>query len=187
MWVTWPASIVRSPISNVAGRQRAAAELLEEHVAGEEGVESGAKVSRAEQRGRLAVLLELDEVPQRDEVDVVVGVEVADDDGSQRFGRPMSRHGRERALAEIQRDGGLAVLDQVARRSPTRQRGVGGRRADDDQLHAVTTTGQLGDWPAASVSVPNARGRLEGGSVPDDAPHGPRISQTVRMPAADEG
>ncbi len=74
-------------------------------------------------------------VPQRDEIDEVVRMEMADEDCREVARLELSHEARERALAQIEQDRGRAGADQVGGASRSGSIRVGGTRPQDGQLH----------------------------------------------------
>jgi hypothetical protein len=61
-------------------------------------------------RGVVAVV---EQVAKRDQVDMVIAVHVTDHEGSDGRGLAMREERRERALAQIQQDGGTVTLEKI--------------------------------------------------------------------------
>ena len=141
--------------------------------------QSRPQLGRRIQRRSIAAVLIAHPMAQRDQVDVVVGVQVADADGGEVGRRAVLPEVRERALAKVEQDRRRGVLDEVARRGVTGPSSPGRRTADDGQPHCHTSS--IRSTSSASESTTRVP---RGGSAVWMTPHGPRRSQTGRMPAA---
>jgi hypothetical protein len=74
-------------------------------------------------------------VAERDQVDEVVGVQVADDDRLERAGLQAPGDPGEAALSEVEADRRPIVLDHVRARRRAGSIGVGGAGAGDEEVH----------------------------------------------------
>ena len=83
------------------------------------------------------VELVLQVMAQRDEIDVVIGVHVADDHGSDGRRFAISEQRTQGTLAQVQHQRLSAELDEVGRGRSTRALGPRGRGAEDREPHAL--------------------------------------------------
>ena len=74
-------------------------------------------------------------MPQRDEVDEMVGMEMADDDGVEQARVEQPGEPRERALAEIEQETRFPGAEQVGRPGRAEPVRVGGTCPDDVEPH----------------------------------------------------
>ena len=117
MCVTCRASMIRPPTAKMPGCRVRAAQIGQEVflVVCLVGADPRPQVGRRVERRPVCRVGVAHPVTQRDQVDVVVGMQVADEDRHDIGRRAVAPEMRERALAEVEHDCRRAMLNEVAR------------------------------------------------------------------------